>query len=287
MPIKTILVAAGGGSATGGAFELACGLASRLKAHVEGYHVLLDPVAAFAAFGADDGVAVSGTFINELVAKAEAAAAEMKAAFEAAARRHGLSQANEPGGDRSSSCWRQEEGHAPGLVAQRARFFDLVVLGRSERAVRGPSSDTIEETLRESGRPVLLAPSKAPAEIGRSVALAWNGSEEAVRALAVAVPILAAAETVQIITAGEDADRDAAEVITHLAWHGIAATHRNVPFHFGDGIGTALLDAAKSAGADLLVMGGYSRAPMLQALFGGATREVIGTDVPLPLLLVH
>jgi nucleotide-binding universal stress UspA family protein len=287
MPIKTILVAASGGSATAGAFELACGLAARLKAHVEGYHVLLDPLAAFAAFGADDGVVVSGSFINELVAKAEAAAAEMKAAFEAAAQRHGLAPAGEPGGDKSSSCWRQEAGYAPSLVARRARFFDLVVLGRSERAVRGPSSDTIEETLRESGRPVLLAPSKAPSGIGRSIALAWNGSAEAVRALAVALPMLAAAEKVQVITAGDAADSDAAEVITHLAWHGVAAARHNVPFHFGDGIGTALLEAAKSAGADLLVMGGYGHLPLREALFGGATREVIGTDAPLPLLLVH
>lgn len=287
MPIKTILVAAGGGSATEGAFGLACGFASRLKAHVEGYHVLLDPLAVFAAFGAESGVAVSPTFVNELVGQAEAGAAETKAAFEAAAQRHGLVPAAQPGGGKATSVWRQESGHAPSLVAQRARFFDLAVLGRSERAVHGPSSDTIERTLRESGRPVLLAPSKAPAEIGRSIALAWNGSEEAVRALATAVPMLAAAETVQVITAGEDADRDAAEVLTHLAWHGIAATHRDVPYRSGDGIGTALLDAAKNAGADLLVMGGYSRAPMLQAVFGGATREVIGTDVTLPLLLVH
>lgn len=287
MQIRTILVGASGASATEGAFELGCGLAARLSAHIEGYHVLLDPLAAFAAFGASDGVAVSESFINEMVARAEAAASEMKVTFEGAAQRHGLSSATQPGGERSSYAWRQETGHAPGLVARRARFFDLVVLGRSERAVRGPSSDTIEQTLRESGRPVLLAPSKAPAEFGRSVALAWNGSEEAVRALATALPMLEAAGSVELITAGDDADSDVADVVTYLAWHGIAAARRNVSRRSGDGIGATLIAAATSAGADILVMGGYSRAPLLQALFGGATREVTRVELTIPLLLMH
>jgi nucleotide-binding universal stress UspA family protein len=43
MAIKTILVAASGGTATDGTIELACQLAQRFRAHIEGYHVLLDP----------------------------------------------------------------------------------------------------------------------------------------------------------------------------------------------------------------------------------------------------
>ena len=45
--IRTILVGASGGSASNGAIELACRFANRLHAHVEGFHVLLDPVAVF------------------------------------------------------------------------------------------------------------------------------------------------------------------------------------------------------------------------------------------------
>jgi nucleotide-binding universal stress UspA family protein len=36
----------------------------------------------------------------------------------------------------------------------------------------------------------------------------------------------------------------------------------------------------------LLVMGGYGHAPWREVLFGGATREVIGTSL-LPVLLSH
>jgi nucleotide-binding universal stress UspA family protein len=286
MPIKTILVAASGGSATDGAFGLACGLASRLHAHVEGYHVLIDPVAVLAAFGAGDGVAVSGAFVDEMVADAAAGAAQTKAAFDAAAQRYGLAPKTGPGGEGSSCCWRQDTGYAPDLIAARARFFDVVVLGRSERAVRGPHSDTIERTLEGSGRPVLLAPSRAPAKTGSSIALAWNGSVEAVHATVAALPILTAADTVTVITAGDDSS-DVADAIGYLAWHGISAEHRGVAYRPGDTIGATLLKAAQGAGADLLVMGGYGRRPWREGIFGGATHEVLGIDAPLPLLLVH
>lgn len=287
MPIKTILVPASGGSATDGAFELACGLGSRLRAHIEGYHVLVDPVAVFSAFGAGDGLAVSGAFIDEMTADAKAGAAQMKARFDVITQRHHLVTTTDPGGGGSSCCWRQETGYAPSLVAARARFFDLVVLGRSERAIHGPHSDTIERTIEGSGRPVLLAPSSAPAKIGSSVALAWNGSVGAVRALMAAIPVLAGADVVTLITVGDDSGCDVAEVIDYLAWHGIDAKHHGVALRSGDRVGVTLLNTAQSTSTDLLVMGGYGHRPWREGLLGGATREIIGIDAPVPLLLVH
>src|SRR5262249_39641478 len=64
MTIKTVLVAASGGSATEGATELACRLAAQLGAHVEGYHVQIDPVSVFVALGAGDGIAVSQSYVD-------------------------------------------------------------------------------------------------------------------------------------------------------------------------------------------------------------------------------
>jgi nucleotide-binding universal stress UspA family protein len=282
MTIRTLLVAASGGSATEGAIELACHLAAQLGAHVEAIHVLVDPRAVFAAAGAGDGIAVSSAYIDEMTVNAEAAAARMKAVFDAVAERHGLLHRAEPAAEGASCSWRQEEGDAASLVAQRARFFDLVVLGRSERVGRAPHSDTIEETLGSSGRPVLVVPSVAPPALGRSIAVAWNGSDEAVRALAAALPVLGKAETVTAITAGDE--HDVADLLSYLAWHGVDAQHRHVPLRSGDNIGEVLLGAARE---DLLVMGGYGRRPWRETLFGGPTRGVIAADTELPLLLVH
>lgn len=291
MSIRTILAAASGGSASNGAIELGCRFAQRLRAHIEGFHVRLDPAAVFAAAGAGDGVAVSGKFVEDMAAEAAATAAATKAAFDEIAARYrvphsALPQMAVPKDDGPSACWREETGYAPGLVAQRARFFDLVVLGRSERVVREPSSNTIEETLARSGRPILLAPAQCPANIGYVVALAWNGSPQAVRALSVSLPLLGAADAVSLITVGDGNEDEVPSVIEYLGWHSIAAKHLHVAPTARQSTGAALLGAARQAHADILVMGGYGHRPWREALFGGVTREVIASGL-MPLLLVH
>jgi hypothetical protein len=44
MGVRTILVAASGGTASNGALELACRLAQRFDAHLEGLHIRIDPL---------------------------------------------------------------------------------------------------------------------------------------------------------------------------------------------------------------------------------------------------
>ena len=148
---------------------------------------------------------------------------------------------------RPSVRWRQETGHAPDLLAERARFFDLVVLDRSARVVHEHSSNTIEATLARSGRPVLLAPAEAPTNIGQVVALAWNGSPQAVRALAASLPLLGIAESVSVITVGDSNGSGIPSVLDYLAWHGITAGHRQSPATFSASTGTVLLTAAHEA----------------------------------------
>jgi nucleotide-binding universal stress UspA family protein len=291
MAIRTILVGASGGSASNGAIELACRIAKRLRAHVEGFHVLVDPIAVFAGMAMGEGFALSGDVVQEMTAGAEANAAKSKKSFEGIATRHELPHqshgqiaASRDWGP--SASWRQETGDASNLVAERARFFDLVVLGRSARVVDEPSSNTIEAVLARSGRPVLLAPTEAPASIGYVVALAWNGSPQAVRALATSLPLLVAAERVFVITVGDGDKNDIPSVLAYLTWHGIIAEHRHVLANSGASTGTLLLNAANEASADILVMGGYGHQPWREALFGGVTRDILGTSL-MPLLLMH
>jgi nucleotide-binding universal stress UspA family protein len=289
--IRTILVGASGGSASNGAVELACRFADRLRAHVEGFHVLLDPIAVFAGVGAGDGLALSGDVLTDMINDTDAIAAKAKASFKEVAARHRLPPQYLAQMAASRDCgpsagWREETGDPPKLVAERARFFDLIVLGRSARVVHEPSSNTIEAVLARSGRPVLLAPAETPANLGKFVALAWNGSPQAVRALAASLPLLIAAESVLVITVGDDNNSDIPAVLDHLSWHGITAKHRHVPATLSESTGILLLNAAHEAGADMLVMGGYGHKPWREALFGGVTRDIIGTSL-VPLLLMH
>jgi nucleotide-binding universal stress UspA family protein len=62
------------------------------------------------------------------------------------------------------------------------------------------------------------------------------------------------------------------------------AEHR---FHAGGRrIGAALLAEADAAGADLLVMGAYTRGRLPEFVLGGATREVLAL-ADLPVLMQH
>ncbi|MGA3306759.1 MAG: hypothetical protein ABSC26_12255, partial [Stellaceae bacterium] len=220
MTIRTILAAASGGGASDGAIDAACRLARRFKAHVEGLHVRADAAQLIMAAGDGFGMPIAGQFIDKFNADVTAAARKTKTAFEAALQRHGIVPAAAPPKSGASGAWREETGYAPTALARRARFFDLAVLGRSDRVADEPHSDAIEQTLLVSGRPVLLAPAKPAKTLGENVALGWNGSPEAVRALAAALPLLAASRAVTIISVGDAKTSDAAEAVAYLGWHG-------------------------------------------------------------------
>ena len=285
MTFRTILAAASGGTASDGAVVLACRLARRFEAHLEGFHVRVDPIAVVAMAANGFSMPLAGEWIDQITDEAAQLAAKTKAAFDAAAARHGLSPAAAPKNS-TSAVWREETGYAPNLVSRRARFFDLVVLGRSDRVMEQPHTDTVEETLLHSGRPVLLAPAQAPAVVGETIAIGWNGSAEATRALAASFPLLGVARAVTIITIGDKGKEAVTSAVDYLGWHGIVAKHRNIQLSPGVGPGEQLLATAQDEGADLLVMGGYGRTPWREFLLGGATREIVGVSL-LPLLLSH
>ena len=156
-------------------------------------------------------VPINGEWIDRMDADAEELAAKTKSAFMDATKRQGIALDKETSGA-ASATWRQEIGNASRLVSRRARFFDIVVLGRSDRVVEEPHSDTIEETLIHSGRPVLLAPTRAPATLGDVIAIGWNGSPEAVRVLSASLPLLGMAKRVFIITVGDKHEASAADL---------------------------------------------------------------------------
>ena len=288
MSIRTILAAVSGGAATTAAVQHACQLARRFSAHVEGYHALLDTAAALAMMSDGFGVPAPVGLIQGMVDDAKAKTAETHALFEEIATQYEIPRGGPPqvAPQGPSFGWREEAGDASRLIARRGRFFDLIVLGRSDRVVNEPHSDAVEEVLMRSGRPVLLAPAKPPSRIGSVVALAWNGSPEAARALAAGMPFLEKADAVWLITAGDPDRLGAPQVIEHLAWHGIDARHQNLPGASARYVGEELIYAARETSADMLIMGGYGHAPWRGLLLGGATREAVAT-VPTPLLLVH
>jgi nucleotide-binding universal stress UspA family protein len=294
MSIDTIFVAASGGSASVSAITLAAQLARRFEAHLEVFHAHADPKEAAMALGDGFAAPVAVDLIERATGEIAKAADRTKRQFEAAARQFELKIADvppifEPGKTRKPEAtisWRDETGYAPELIARRARLFDLVILGRSERVVDRPHTDALEQTLLHCSQAILIAPEKTPQALGQCIAVAWNGSAEAARAVTGALPFLREAKRVAILTAGHVDGGEGETLSQSLAWRGIAAEVRHLPSAHGISVGKQLLTAARAEGADLLVMGGYGRAPWNEMLFGGATHQVLGSSL-LPILIAH
>ena len=81
-----------------------------------------------------------------------------------------------------------------------ARSADLVVVRQPDRAANEDMATNIEALLFEGGRPVLFLPSdgKLATPIKR-ILIAWDGSREAARATHDALPLLKAAQAVEIV----------------------------------------------------------------------------------------
>jgi len=279
MQIRTILAGVSGGSASGGVLDAACRLARRFNSHLEVLHVEPEPPPHRHAL--------------EPAPPCDPAAMAMTARrqFEQAIARYALPLRAEPCGTgpspallEPSANWRQEKGVGARGVACRARLFDLVVLGRSGRVVREPFGTTIEETLLDAGGPVFVAPSTILERVGETIAVAWDDTPVAARALRAALPFLAQAGETHVLCFGDKAMDD---LLQHLSWYGVRAVgHRFRPLSEQRvETGELLLAAARECHADMLVMGAYGHAPH-ENLAAGATGEILRKAL-IPVLLAH
>jgi nucleotide-binding universal stress UspA family protein len=161
---------------------------------------------------------------------------------------------------------------------------DLVVVARPDE-VQGAARHAVEILLRLGGTPCLLVPLAAPAPSFSRVALAWNGSREAKRAMDDAMPILRRAKAVDVLVADEPARRpwSSEAVVEHLHQHGVPARLVRLSPNGGDWA-QALVDHCRSEGNDLLVMGAFGRTPQAEHWLGGVTWTIL-TTAPLPILM--
>lgn len=176
-------------------------------------------------------------------------------------------------------------GREEDIVAQTSRLYDMAVVPHPDAGEDVSSSDALHAILFDSGRPVLIAPRTAPADIGSRVCVAWNGTAESAAAVAAALPWLHKASAVRILCADEYQRRgpQAEGIQAYLRWHAIEA--EIVPFKPQTReVGAGLLGAARDFGADLLTMGAYSHSRLRQLILGGVTRHVL-ENAEIPVLM--
>jgi len=282
---KTILASLSDPESTPATLQLAFLVARGQGSHVEALHVRSDPSSAVPLVG--EGM--SGAMVEEMLAVAERQSAEqasqVRAQFDQACLHHDIPILATPGESGNvTAVWREETGREEEVLANAGRLTDLVVMARPMPDRDLPSIMTLNAALMESGRPLLLAPPTIPETVGRYIAIFWNGSAEASRAVAFAMPMLARAETVTILSASEEGGADPQELAGYLAWHGITAGIHS--FSANGQVGQTLMAEAATLGADLVVMGAYTHSRLRQLILGGVTRHVLH-DATLPVLFSH
>jgi nucleotide-binding universal stress UspA family protein len=171
-------------------------------------------------------------------------------------------------------------------LATKLRFSDLVVLPRPYQD-NPEATSLVEACLFAAERPVLMIPKgcKAP-DAGGHVLMGWNDGAEALAAARAALPLLEQAEVADICIidppkhAADRSDPGGA-MAQYLMRHGtrseVAVLAKTEP-HIGD----ILLRHAKEVGAHLIISGAYGHSRMREAVFGGATRDLLeAADLPI------
>jgi nucleotide-binding universal stress UspA family protein len=275
MTVKAILAIADGGGGTKGALETAILIARRCGAGVDVVHVRADVETMVPVIG--EGM--SGAMVEQMMAamaqSIEARAAKARATYDEVSKTGGV-----------KLVWREMTGREPDVVAAAGRLSDLIVIGRPDKDTETPLAATLDAALFDTGRPVLVAPATAPATIGKTIALAWNGSAQSARLVAGGLPLFALSERVIVMTVGEiDSLATASELVAYLARHDIRAVHQAVE-KGEQSVGEALLHHGEKAGADLLAMGAYGHSRLREMILGGATRDVL-SESKIPVLMAH
>lgn len=182
----------------------------------------------------------------------------------------------------------QQAGGSPlwERLLEDALCADLTIVGK-------PSGEAQEKQIpgrlvADSGGPVLVVPRSAETVPGaRRVAIAWNGSREAARAVRDAMPLIEAAGDAAILMAKPKTGVEAAanRLQAWLERHGVATEVKRD--HGGMRAADFLMSRVEEAGADVLVMGAYGRARLAELVTGGATTGRILDQTTVPLLMAQ
>lgn len=180
--------------------------------------------------------------------------------------------------DSDDAEWREALDSPTRAVAGLSRVADLVVMRAAKGAATGDSARAAapSSVVLQAGRPVLvLAHGKNEVTLNHAV-IAWKDTRESRRALLDAVPLLATATEVSVVTVAREIEpwirRGVTDAAAFLDRHGIKA--RTELLESADELGK-LSGFIASSGADLVVSGAYGHSRLREWVFGGVTRFLL------------
>jgi hypothetical protein len=216
---KYLLVSSTGSELDRPGVEMALRAANPSSAHIEFLHVRMD-IRQVMVMLAGSGMTL-GTGLVGLEQEADERERRAREGFRAFCTEHKLNPAEAPGAGLSVS-WSVMTGEEPVCLVERARVADAIVLGRGEEGDLF-ASEVLARAVMGTGRPVLITPSaEAPDKLHTAVAIAWKDRPEAARAVTAAMPLIAEAERVVILSVSEhggDGDESGRRLRHALQWH--------------------------------------------------------------------
>jgi len=300
MALRDILVCLDVTAGGAGRLELALNLAEASKGHLTAVYTLPEPrdsAAPPAGVGlpptvlgpvSPDGARAIGRLpvsaaapVVQVLREAERADA-VEELFRAALPLHGL-----------DGEWHMVDHTHLAELIELTKATDLAILGQY------PGDDSDGETwvrpdhvVTAAGRPVLVVPYAGTfSSVGKRVLVAWDGSREATRAVHDALPLIAAAEAVTVVSvAGRESGLERQHplfdrIVRHLERHGLAV-RREEDVQAGLRVCDLLLSLASDLKADLIVAGAYHHSQFREAVLGGVSRELLD-HMTVPVLMSH
>jgi len=283
--IRKIVIPVRGDGKGDNVFAHAAVLATRYKAHIAVTHCRprgedLMPY----------GVAITASLrkllLNQSADVADQVEEGMRRELETLAATFGVQMTDAAIEGKPTAEWIEEQGRQVDIIKRHGRLADLICVAKPD-VDRNLGANTLKAALFNTGRPVMMCPprERAPEALCDKVAIAWNGSIEASRAVAATTGILEKASEVTIISGGIEVNgADSASLMSYLSSRGVNA--RIERFTPAKKVGKELLQLAMAAKADTLIMGAYSNSHERETFFGGNTQYIVD-HAPIPVILVH
>jgi nucleotide-binding universal stress UspA family protein len=168
-------------------------------------------------------------------------------------------------------------------------WHDLLVLGAGGDSPWG-SESALAAILVSSQRPCLIVPeSRLQGPRLDRIALAWDGSVSALRALHASLPLLVRSGKVVVLVGGEQVRQSRSLPLFDLSRYCERHELHIERVRFAPAVGPtggALLSAAMAENVDLLVLGGFGHSRLREWALGGVSRHVLAHS-PIPLLMRH
>ncbi len=178
-------------------------------------------------------------------------------------------------------------GYVGDVAAIQARYFDLALIPWAK------DSPVMQELAQAmvfgAGRPTILVPASGEVAPISHVAVAWDGSRVAARALADATSLMTQGTRISVIAIDDDKTLERHDGADALA---LSLAKRDLRVEVlklaldGRPIAELLQQTAIDAGANLLVMGGFGHSRIRSFILGSATRGIF-SDLRMPVLLSH